>query len=115
METEGGRGGGGRGMGGHRAGTGWGRERGHRGSTRCFYVCVCVRSVVGSGGGWIVVCVPWQTPQRALLGSHMKRHGKRSHAYDLAPSVCQTLKTPTAMSIYIPCQINNILHSECAG
>lgn len=38
-------------MGGHGAGTGWGRERGHRGGTRCFYVCVCVTSVFGWGWG----------------------------------------------------------------
>lgn len=37
-------------MGGYRAGTGWGRERGHLGSTRC--LCVCVRSVLGGVQGW---------------------------------------------------------------
>lgn len=33
-------------------------------------------------GVWIVVWVPWQRPQWASLGSHMKCYGKRSHAYD---------------------------------
>lgn len=39
----------------------------------------------------------------------MKRHGKRSHAYDLAPSVCQSLKT-LQCHLYTPLrQINNFL------
>lgn len=80
-------------MGGHWAGTGWGRERGHREAQGVFMcVCVCVLAV-RRGAFRVVVWVPWQTPQWASLGSHMKRHGERSHAYDLAPSVCQTLKT----------------------
>lgn len=39
----------------------------------------------------------------------MKRHGKRSHAYDLAPSACQSLKT-LQCHLYTPLrQINNFL------
>lgn len=80
---------------------GGGRE-GIRWGTRCVYACVLRSVVVGGERGR-----RWGRSNRSLgplaktpggeegssLGSHMKRHGKRSHAYDPAPSVCQTLKT----------------------
>lgn len=87
----------GRRVGEEREATGWyslgGREKGHQGGPRwVFHVCVFGVCSVGAGlrmGVWVL----WQRPQWASLGSHMKRHGKRSHAYDLARSVCQTLQT----------------------
>lgn len=73
-------------------GRGAGREGIREAQGGFSYVCVCGVCSVGAGlemGVWVL----WQRPQWASLGSHMKRHGKRSHAYDLAPRACQTLQT----------------------
>lgn len=73
-------------------GKGAGREGIREAQGGFSYVCVFGVCSVGAGlemGVWVL----WQRPQWASLGSHMKRHGKRSHAYDLAPRACQTLQT----------------------
>lgn len=82
-------------MEGHRAGTGLGGGEG-RARRKYKVFLMCIRLVVGG----LELYSLGKSLGGTSLGSHMKRHGKRSHAYDLAQSVCQKLKPVSNVYIH---------------